>query len=150
MKPDRIIDYYILILAPDHPRAVGDGYVPEQILVAEEVLGRPLTLDEEVRHINENTQDNTPENLEIVSSNSGYRVVTLTDTYVSKPRKTASKTFVPCRYNQVCWKTVRSVIAKKERCYLPYRCSYQSDGDVYKCSRFWSFKEEQDKKEAGE
>jgi len=60
MLAERILDYYVLVWSPDHERAVGDGYVPEQILVAEKVLERPLTQDEDVRHIDGDTRNNAP------------------------------------------------------------------------------------------
>ena len=66
MKPT-IYDYFILTYKPSHPRAVAEGYVAEHYLVAEKEMGRYLTPDEDVRHINGNTQDNLPSNLEVIS-----------------------------------------------------------------------------------
>jgi hypothetical protein len=138
-KPPRIEDYYILLYAPHHERAVGDGYVPEQILVAEKTLGRKLTHDEEVRHINGQPHDNRPANLEILSVNAGYRTQTVEIDIDAIPRRTSTKTFIPCKFQKPCWKTIRGPIAKREGVYLPYVCSYQTEGDIYKCSRFWNF-----------
>jgi hypothetical protein len=152
-KPTQILDYYVLIYSPKHERAVGEGYVPEHILVAEKVLGRSLTADEEVRHINGNPHDNRPANLEIISVNAGYRTQVLDGETDNKPRRASTKTFVPCRYQRPCWKTVRAPIAKDNGVYLPYICSYQTEGDIYHCSRFWKFfaaeweeKKEEDKR----
>jgi hypothetical protein len=141
-SPKKIVDYYVLVRAPKHPRAVGDGYVYEHILVAERQLKRSLTPDEDVRHINGNTQDNRPSNLEIISTNIDYRARSVG--YDSEPtnRKT-SRTFMPCRYQKICWKTVRGPLAKKEGVYLPYICSNQELGDVHKCTLFWRFFEEE-------
>jgi hypothetical protein len=148
-KPPKILDYYVLIYAPKHERAIGEGYVPEHILVAEKTLNRSLTADEEVRHINGNTHDNRPTNLEIVSANSNYRTqIVESDGEIISNRK-ANKTFIPCRYQRPCWKTIRSKIAKENGIYLPYYCSFQTEGDIYRCSRFWNFLDaemEEDKK----
>jgi len=138
MKKDKIIDYYILVYKPSHPAVVGDGYVPEQILVAESELGRFLYPDESVRHKNGDPQDNRPSNLEVVSASHGYRLVNLGDEHI-EPRKSAGKTFMPCKFQKPCWKEVRAPIAREHKVYLPYICSYQEGGDVYKCSRFWSY-----------
>jgi hypothetical protein len=143
-KPKIIYDYFILIHEPAHPKQE-NGYVPEHILVAENVLGRYLTQDEEIRHINGNTQDNRPTNLEIISAHSGYRVLNITEEV--ETRKSVTKTFVPCRFQRPCWKQVRAPIARKHKVYIPYICSYQTEGDVYKCSRFWHFLEEAMKEE---
>lgn len=140
-KPPKILDYYVLIHSPTHERAVGEGYVPEQVLVAEKALGRGLTADEEVRHINGNPYDNRPANLEIISANAGFRTQFLGDETDEKPSRGSTRTFIPCRYQRVCWKTVRAPIAKKHGIYLPYHCSFQTEGDIYKCSHFWKFLE---------
>lgn len=143
-KP-KIFDYYILIYKPRHPRAVSAGYVPEQILIAEKYLNRPLAPDEDVRHINGNAHDNRLQNLEITSSNSGYKSKTLglslDDEEFTQKRNT--KTFVSCKFQRQCWKEIRAPIARKNRVYLPYICSFQSEGDIYKCSHFWKFLEKE-------
>jgi hypothetical protein len=113
MRP-KIYDYYILVYSPSHERAVEAGYVPEQILVAEKVLGRPLSIDEDVRHINGNAQDNRRSNK-------------------------ISRTYMACKYQKPCWKMIRAPIIKQHKIYLPYICSNQIEGDIYKCSHFWNF-----------
>lgn len=134
----KVYDYYTLVYKPNHPAVVGEGYVPEQILIAEQILGRYLYPDEIVRHKNGNTTDNRPNNLEIISSSHGYKIVNLSDDH-GEVRKTASRTFMPCKFQKLCWKEIRAPMARKNKIYLPYICSYQDDGDVYKCSRFWGY-----------
>jgi len=57
---------YIYIYLPDHPNANSDGYVAEHRLIMEEHLGRYLTPDEVVHHINGLRWDNRLENLEVL------------------------------------------------------------------------------------
>lgn len=58
---------YILILMTNHPNTDNRGYVAEHRLVMEEHLGRYLTKDEIVHHINHNQQDNHIENLQLMT-----------------------------------------------------------------------------------
>ena len=63
---------YVMIRNSKHPRARHNGYVLEHILVAEQMLGRPLLPGEEIHHINEKRSDNRPENLKIYSTHSEH------------------------------------------------------------------------------
>ena len=135
--PNRLVDHFVLIYKPEHHRAFSVGYVPEHILVAEEKLGRPLSDDEDVKHINGNTRDNNPQNLKVVSGS--YKILVLNSEADTGHKP--SKTFVPCKYQKPCWEKIRSPIARKNKIFLPYVCSYQSEGDIYMCGNYWTFYE---------
>jgi len=60
----RLVNGYIKVYAPDHPDST-QGAIFEHRLVASQKLGRRLTKDEVVHHINGNKQDNRPDNLEV-------------------------------------------------------------------------------------
>ena len=57
---------YVMIKVPaGHHLAMTRGYAYEHRLIAEQKLGRRLKPNKEVHHINEDTTDNRPENLEV-------------------------------------------------------------------------------------
>ena len=58
-------DGYVLIHNPGHPRADGDGYIREHILIIEEVLGKPLPSAAEPHHADGNKSNNANHNLVI-------------------------------------------------------------------------------------
>ena len=57
---------YVYVWKPGHAEATKKGYVLEHRLVAEEMLGRPLSGQEHVHHLNRDRGDNRPENLSIL------------------------------------------------------------------------------------
>lgn len=59
----QITNGYISELAPDHPLANRRGYVYQHRLVMEKMIGRYLTQEEVVHHIDEDKQNNDPSNL---------------------------------------------------------------------------------------
>jgi hypothetical protein len=65
-------DGYVLIHAPLHPHARKDGYVLESRLVMEKIIGRFLEPGEVVHHRHEPKTDNSPENLQLYSSNAEH------------------------------------------------------------------------------
>lgn len=62
---------YILIYLPTHPRAINSGsftgYVYEHIVVAEDIIGRPLNNGDVVHHLDLNRSNNSPDNLLVLS-----------------------------------------------------------------------------------
>lgn len=56
---------YVDVWHPDHPAAIGGGFVREHRLVMERQLGRSLLPNESVHHRNGVRHDNRPENLEL-------------------------------------------------------------------------------------
>ncbi len=54
---------YRFVMRKDHPRAINGGYVPEQVVVVEDFIGRPLMKDEVVHHIDSDKLNNEISNL---------------------------------------------------------------------------------------
>jgi len=54
---------YVLVYKPDHPYCSKQGYVKEHRLIMEKYLGRYLSRDDHIHHINGNKNDNRIENL---------------------------------------------------------------------------------------
>lgn len=72
---------YVEIYMPSYPKAKPNGYVREHILVAEQMLGRPLKFfgirdsrTEVVHHINGIKTDNRPENLLVMCVNEHHKL----------------------------------------------------------------------------
>jgi len=59
---------YVLIYEPDHPKAVGGGWVYEHRWLVEQDLGRVLDQNETVHHINGVKDDNRLENLIVMGA----------------------------------------------------------------------------------
>ena len=57
---------YVLAYVPKHPHAHNDGYVMLHTVLMERQLGRYLTDDEVVHHVNHDRQDNRMENLQLM------------------------------------------------------------------------------------
>jgi len=68
----RWIKGYKHILLPEHHLARKDGYVPEHRMIMENKLGRKLLPLEVVNHIDEDTKNNDPDNLEVYPTNAEH------------------------------------------------------------------------------
>jgi hypothetical protein len=71
-------DGYILQKSNGHPHRTKAGYVRQHRLVMEQKLGRHLTTQEVVDHVNGDTSDNRPENLRLFPDNASHLAATLT------------------------------------------------------------------------
>lgn len=63
-----------------------------------------------------------------------------------RERKT-TRTFVSCEFQRECWKTIRAPLARKHKIYLPYICSFQTEGDLEKCTLRDTFEANKKEKE---
>ena len=65
---------YVRVYCPMHPKANSWGYVYEHRLIMESILGRHLTENEDVHHVNGKRWDNRPENLQVMSSSEHSKI----------------------------------------------------------------------------
>jgi GTPase SAR1 family protein len=63
---------YVYVKAPNHPFATKDGYVKRSRLIMEKIIGRFLTPEEIVHHINEIKDDDRPKNLKLFPLKAGH------------------------------------------------------------------------------
>lgn len=67
-RPAKLDNYgYVMLWEPDHPNKTLKGWQYEHRLVVEKALGRYLTTQEQVDHINGIKNDNRPENLQVLT-----------------------------------------------------------------------------------
>lgn len=63
---------YNTIYMPEHPKAFDNGCVYEHVLIAEKMLGRPLTSEEVVHHKDENKTHNQDNNLMVFATDKDH------------------------------------------------------------------------------
>lgn len=59
---------------PPHPKATDKGLYPLHRIVVENAIGRMLTSDEEIHHINKDKHDNSVENLIVLSKSDHAKI----------------------------------------------------------------------------
>lgn len=73
-----------MVYEPDHPKAnAGNKRILEHRLVAEQVIGRPLALDEQVHHLNGDKTDNSEDNLFVLNA-TAHQAITLAESAVKR------------------------------------------------------------------
>jgi hypothetical protein len=65
-----MVNGYRCVYQPDHPSALPNGYIYEHRAVMEQLLGRFLEPEEVVHHVDGDKLNNSPENLELLPSQS--------------------------------------------------------------------------------
>lgn len=108
-KSNRIVNGYVVVFAPEHPKAMKgetwDGYVYEHILIAEEMIDRPLREGEVVHHLDSNRSNNSPDNLLTLSGPMHTKLHTWLDKHTIIPNEKQTE-----RINKGC---IRCLICSK-------------------------------------
>jgi len=78
-------DGVIFAYCPEHPWATKKGWVPEHVLVMENLIRGPIPKMAQVIHINGNKSDNRPENLTLMK----VQVLMAQGTYQKKKKSGA-------------------------------------------------------------
>ena len=92
---------YVLRKVPDHPFADCRGYVLEHRLVMEGILGRYLTPQERVHHIDGDPGNNTPENLKLLPSIGAHTSLHIEQRFQEKERAVKAIRMTEYAYSQL-------------------------------------------------
>jgi hypothetical protein len=66
--------YVLIMVGKDHPLADVRGYAYEHRVVAEQKIGRPLRMNDQIHHVNGIKSDNRPDNLEVCEGRAEHAV----------------------------------------------------------------------------
>lgn len=72
---------YIYLRFPEHPHAMSNGYFAEHRYIMEQKLGRYLSKNEHIHHINGIKDDNRIENLELVNGHT-HNLITMMESRI--------------------------------------------------------------------
>jgi len=113
---------YLRAYVPDHPKANKHGYVLHHRVVAENKLGRMLTEEEVVHHLDNDGRNNNPDNLAVIATQSDHFII-------HNSHKSRAFTNLVCGHCSKEFKReVRQVKWKKQ---FKYYCSRHCMGLAY-------------------
>ena len=124
----------------NHPLTNSSYIVYYHRHVASIKIGRWLTTDEHVHHIDENKLNNTPENLQVVSKSEHVNIHR--GYLVEKPCKECGKLFIP-KKNRIVFCTIECVLKSKTKLdgltkdeleYLIWTEPFTKLGAIFSCS----------------
>ena len=117
---------YIMVQAPEHPRANSSGYVLEHIVIAERALGHYLPLRAEVHHVNETRADNRNKNLVICQDGAFHRLLHARKrAYQACGDPTARQCWLCRKWDPVCDRG-KGKASYHKQCFLQYQQSKRS------------------------
>ncbi len=106
---------YLAVKCPGHPRAWKNGYVYVHILVAEQKIGRLLSVGEEVHHENEDTLDNKPGNITVLPSKADHAAL--------HGRKRGRWVELTCEECGIVFRRAARLVGRNRHIFCSYRCA---------------------------